>query len=337
MKRTNPSLSICIPTFNRPEKFRNLIHDILNQITDEIEIVIRDDSTDKKTKRIFQDSISNLDVNYQYHNGERMGLDKANLFLLEKAKGEFIWWFSDDDRILEGAFSRVLDLIKNHKNLNFIWANFANEVLTKLAVDREDGFFYSKDEILDRLGPNLGLLSTYIIRRKIGIKGIKKAQKHIHGFSFASTSVVLFVGSEPGRSYFLRGPYVLNKPTTIENIKKDNVVDGEINNEAFKIFGIYYHDLISDFKGRFSNRSIKQMLKVNYSSVWRGMIVGWLGGWDTPKGKKFLMAKYYWSFPEFWIAIVLLILPKYIVSFLFRIYKIFYSHRKFIFLERFKN
>ena len=57
----------------------------------------------------------------------------------------------------------MLNLIDNN-NLNFIWANFALSDKSNLAVDRSDGFFESRDDILDSLGTSIGLLSTYIVK-----------------------------------------------------------------------------------------------------------------------------------------------------------------------------
>ncbi len=37
--------------------------------------------------------------------------------------------------------------------------------------------------------------------------------------------------------------------------------------------------------------------------TWRGVLVGWAGGWDSPAKKRALLLKHFWSFPEVWIAI----------------------------------
>lgn len=326
-----PVLSVCIPTYNRPEEFKRMMLGLMPQITDEVEIVIRDDSSSSETAELFQGLVAGTTIRYQYFNGNKIGLDAANLFLLEKARGEFIWWFSDDDELLPGGITEVLDLIKSYPEINFIWANFDHGIPGRIAVDRPSGFFKDSSEPLMVLGTNIGLLSTYIVRREKGLSGIELARKHVVGFSFASTAVVLYVLSEPGRYYFMRGPYVLCHPTTPEEFKQLKTRNGRVENEAFDVYGVEFYLIVNEFKGKFTKSAIRNILSVNFSSLWRGMLVAWVGGWDTPREKLWKMFKLYWSFPEFWIALPIFLLPHRLNKFLYRIYKVFFSHRKFVF------
>jgi len=46
------------------------------------------------------------------------------------------------------------------------------------------------------------------------------------------------------------------------------------------------------------------------------------------------MFKLYWSYPECWIALPIMLMPLWVNRGLYRVYKIFFSHRKFVFGER---
>lgn len=328
--KEGPILSICIPTYNRPKEFERMFRGLIPQLTSEVEVVVRDDSSSNETKEIFDKLTARTGIRQQYFSGEKIGLDAANIFLLENARGKFIWWFSDDDEFLPGGIAEVLRLIGSCPRLHMIWANFDNERPGNLAVDWPDGFFRDGSEPLEILGVNIGLLSTYILKREMALSGIDHAKKHIVGFSFASTCVVLHVLSEPGKFYFLRGPYFLCHPTTLEKIKKITTKTGEIKNEAFNVYGVDFYNIVKEFEGRFNKRSIRKILTVNFAALWRGMLVGWVGGWDTPRGKRWKMFKLYWSFPEFWVALPLFIMPLRLNKLLYKIYKIFFSHRKFV-------
>jgi glycosyltransferase involved in cell wall biosynthesis len=98
-------LSLCIPTYNRPAEFKRMLSKVLIQITDDVEIVIRDDSETFESRDIFDELMRDKNIKKQYHVGEKIGLDAASLFLFNNALGEFVWLFSDDDELLDGGIA----------------------------------------------------------------------------------------------------------------------------------------------------------------------------------------------------------------------------------------
>lgn len=325
-------LSVCIPTYNRPLQLERMLKKLIPQITPGIEIIIRDDSEDQTTRVIAEKLLAQGSVKYQYFSGARMGVDSAAIFLLEKASGLYIWWFSDDDEIFPTVIKEIKEII-SESDYATIWANFTYDKNGSLAVDRAAGPFASPDDALITLGTNVGLISTQIIRREIGLNAIDFAKKHVHGFSFASTAVFLKSLGE-GPSYFFRGPAIKCNPTEVDEIIKITSKNGKLNNNGFNVYGEYFRNLITDLPEKYSKKAKRRALSINFASLWRGMLVGWIGGWDTPEGKRLKMLKLYWSFPECCIALPLFCLPRPIVTAFYKIYKIFYSHRKFIFIDR---
>lgn len=329
------TLSVCIPTYNRPHELERMLKGLLPQLTPETEVVIRDDSTTAESKDVFDRMVAGKAINFQYFTGPKIGLDAASLFLLERARGEFYWLFSDDDELLPGGIDAVLGLIKGNPDLNLIWANFDCDLPRGVAVkDRRSGFFLDGSEALDVIGTGIGLVSTQIFRCERGLAGVDIARRHVAGFSFASTAIFLHVLSGVGKFYFLEGPYVLCHPTTLAEIKQTTTRTGNIINEGFNVYGVDFYSIVKEFEGKFSRRSIRRLLSVNFASLWRGMLVGWVGGWDTPRGKLWTMFKLYWSFPEFWIALPAFLTPLCVNRFLYRIYKVFFSHRRLVLFEK---
>lgn len=335
----NILISICIPTYNRSAQFRRMLMSLMPQLTFETELVIRDDSSNDETKKVFDELIEKFkpSAKLNYFKGEKIGLDAANLFLVENVSGKYIWWFSDDDEFMPGAVFRVLELVKKYQEITFIFVNFCFGENRNLAINRKDGFFKDRNEVLESLGTNIGLLSTLFFRREDAISSLPLAKKHIKGFSFAGLIPVFYILSGDGKFYFLRGPYVFNHPNTVEEIKNITTRAGEIKNDGFDVYGVDFYNIMMEFKDKFNRYSIKKILAVNFASLWRGMLVGWIGGWDTPKGKRWKMFKLYWNFPEFWIAIPLFLMPLWANKILFKIYKIFFSHRKFVFAQNLKR
>jgi len=326
-----PLLSVCIPTYNRPKDFERMLHGLIQQLTNEVEVVVRDDSPNLDTKEIFDRLLLGREINHKYFKGDKIGLDAANLYLIEKATGKYIWWFSDDDEMLPGAIARVLELIKAHSGISFIWANFAYDQENSLAVNREDGFFKDGNDVLITLGTNIGLLSTLIFSRAGALPTLNRAKKHVVGFSFAGLVPIFHILSGHGEFYFLRGPYIQCHPTTNQEIKQLTTKGGVIKNEGFNVYGVDFYNIVMEFEGGFDKRAVKKMLATNFGALWRGMLVGWIGGWDTPRGKLWKMFRLYWSFPEFWIALPAFLMPLWVNKWLYKLYKVFFRHRKFKF------
>lgn len=332
-----PILSFCIPTYNRPDKFERVLKEIIPQLTSETELLIRDDSPDELTANVIKRLLGDSDVNYRYIHGEKIGLDMANIFLIEESCGQYVWWFSDDDELRPGAVAHVLRLIKKYPEISFIWVNFDFQKENNPAIVREEGFFMDGNEVLETLGTAIGLLSTLVFKRAEVLLSLDIARKHARGMSFSGLVPVLTAISGSGKSYFLKGPYILCNPISLEEVKKITTNTGEIKNGAFDAYGIDFYEILMEFKDKFERKSIRKILSVNFAALWRGMLVGWIGGWDAPKGKRWKMFKLYWSFPEFWLALPALLLPLSINKLLFRIYKIFFSHRKWIFGKKSKK
>ncbi len=341
MRKNEILLSIAVPTYNRPKEFKRMLLGLLPQLTSETELIIKDDSETDETKEIFDEFVKKINppAKFTYFKGKKTadGVDAAYLFLIENSSGEYIRWFSDDDEFMPGAIAKTLELVKKYPEITFIWVNFCYGENKNLAVNRKDGFFKDRNEVLESLGTNIGLSSTLFFRKKDALPSLLLAKKHIRGFSFACLVPIFYILSGSGKFYFLRGPYILNHPTIIEEIKAITTRTSEIKNEGFQVYGVDFYNIVMEFKDKFDRHSIKKILTVNFASLWRGMLVGWIGGWDTLKGKRWKMFKLYWSFPEFWIAIIPFLMPLWVNKILFRIYKIFFSHRKFVFKENLKR
>tara|TARA_B110000503_G_scaffold23182_1_gene36100 strand:- start:14755 stop:15780 length:1026 start_codon:yes stop_codon:yes gene_type:complete len=317
-----PKLSLCIPTKNRSTEFNNLLNNVRNQLSLEIEVVVRDDSDNNDTLEIFKKYIIGNKFQYQYFQGSAAGLDRANLFLLEKARGDYIWWFGDDDLIINNGIKEVIKLVEDTPDISFIWANFAQNSLDKLSCNSNSRFFEDLEDLFLTLGHNLGLLSTYILKREDGLKFIHYGYKYIKGFSFVPTAIVAAMIANNYKAYLLKGPYVLNIPSSIEDLKKMMVKkNSEYQNNAFKTYGVYYREIVDSQKHVLSKSGYIKIQKLIFNPVWKGIYVAWLGGWDNPKGKKIKMLKLYWFLPECWLALYLFSMPKFFNQYLYKIYK----------------
>ena len=141
----NILLSICLPVYNQSDKvrefFKNIIPQLNPEISSHIEIVIRDDSTNDETKNVVSRYPHN---NLRYFCEKKEGIDQALIFLLEKARGEFVWWFGDD--VLEdGIVEILLDIIKSNPAISLIYLNSKNINDDSDIAFRKEGDYFFRD------------------------------------------------------------------------------------------------------------------------------------------------------------------------------------------------
>jgi len=311
-------ISICIPTYNQPQKVGRLLESLLPQITPEVEIVICDDSSNFETEKIVKEYLSKTSIKYKYFKKEKGGLDRAIIFLTEEAKGKYVWWLGDDV-LAEGAVKKVLEIIKRYPDIDFICVNSRcignNQPALELG---EDKFFKNKNQALEEVVDSLGYISVTIFKREKALTGIKASEKHI-GSAWVNLYVILHVLSQEGRTYYLSYPYVLgdyrppNQPTWYD---------------GFWIFAVNLFYIIQEFKDKFAKKSIKKALSSNFHRIWKGILVYRAKDYTTGLGsrspKLLILMKLYWNFFEFWLALPLLLLPRFVDRFLYKIYKKFF-------------
>lgn len=319
-------LSICILSYNQVHEVQRALNSLAPQMTDEVEVVIRDDSTNEDTKILVERFQSVFPI--KYFHGKKEGIDKTILFLTKEALGRYVWWMGDDE-VTPAGVAAVLDVIKRNDEINFVWANYRLANSTTLAIDlQESRYFSSRDELLVLGGTGLGFISATVFKRELALTGISRAEKYV-GSTFVNLYLVLHVISQPGKYFYLRGPVVICHPATTEEIKEVVVKDdGRIKNDAFEVFGINFAKIVREFSNRFSSCAIRRTLKKSFGQTWRGVLVAFVGGWDTPHGKRIRMLKHFWMFPESWAAFVLFFLPKIILSPLYDLYKFLFRRNR---------
>jgi glycosyltransferase involved in cell wall biosynthesis len=319
-------LSICILSYNQASEVKRLLNSLSPQITEDVEVVIRDDSTNNETELLVERFSKIIPI--RYFHGKKEGIDKTVVFLTKEARGKFVWWLGDDD-VVPGGVGKVLEVIKQNQNVTFVWANYRLVNGKELAIDLPvDRFFKNRDELLELGGTALGFVSSTILKRDLALSGIESSNKYI-GSAFVNLYLVLHVISQPGKHYYMHGEVVTCHPTTSEEAKASVVkVNGEIHNWAFEVFGINFSNIVREFSNTFSRETIRRTIQKSFGQTWRGILVAYVGGWDTPKGKRIRTLKYFWMFPESWIAFLLFLIPLPIHRILYRFYKALYRNKQ---------
>lgn len=118
-----PFISICIPSYNRPDEIYRLLKSIDASFHDEIEIIVCEDMSPRRTeisaKVMEYSNHSDYEVGY-YENDDNLGYDKNLRKLIRKARGEYIIYMGDDDWFLPGALDKFIEFLKNNRELGYI-------------------------------------------------------------------------------------------------------------------------------------------------------------------------------------------------------------------------
>ena len=112
-------LSLCIPTFNRVNYLRELLPflfaelAVVNQTSIQVELLISDNASTDGTESYLEGlSCPGLKI---FRNANNIGGDRNFLACVERASGEYVWLFGDDEMLEPGGIGRILALLaKEH-------------------------------------------------------------------------------------------------------------------------------------------------------------------------------------------------------------------------------
>ena len=104
------SLTFVIPTFNRPKELRACVVSIARQITEDVQILIIDNGSSEETGH----AIGRLQSEYSFVQSQRFedNIDYSVSFkrMMEaNPDSEWVWTFGDDDFLMSGALSFMLE------------------------------------------------------------------------------------------------------------------------------------------------------------------------------------------------------------------------------------
>ena len=145
MSSFNQLVSICIPTYQRPDLLRQAIASCLAQTYSDIEIIVCDDSKDDASKRMVQGLNKSEKIRY-YQNRPALGQAGNVNRLFDLAQGDRLVLLHDDDILLPDAVQSMSDCWLNHPNLVACFGkqhivNMAGEVLQMPSQNLNDGYY----------------------------------------------------------------------------------------------------------------------------------------------------------------------------------------------------
>jgi glycosyltransferase involved in cell wall biosynthesis len=134
--RSQPRISVCIPSYNSEEFIATTLESVLSQTFTDFEVVIADDKSNDRTISIiktFNDPRIRLIENQQ-----NLGLGENWNKVLSCAQGEYVKLLGDDDVLYPECLSRQIAVLEHPANSNVVLAvcnrnviNARNEVVMR--------------------------------------------------------------------------------------------------------------------------------------------------------------------------------------------------------------
>ena len=116
-------LSICIPTYNRCEKLKITLNNLIKQIRSSgggVQLVVSNNASTDGTADYLGSilPVSNIVIN---NNTRNLGYGGNVRYLFNSVRGEYFQILSDDDIYDENMIEKELDAIKNHKDVAYFY------------------------------------------------------------------------------------------------------------------------------------------------------------------------------------------------------------------------
>lgn len=169
-------ISVCVPTYNRPEMLKPLISSFLKQDHECKELVIADDSSDSRTQELIShyqsDSITYI------KNPENLGYCANLLASLTYAKGDFLLILGDDDMLAHpNALSRYVSVFEQNPSVGYVYSNqiqFSNSLDVDCLIQhfKKDQYYPKGKSAME------GIWMTSIFIPGIGIRNDKNLLKY---------------------------------------------------------------------------------------------------------------------------------------------------------------
>src|SRR6478736_1339154 len=111
-----PTVSICIPSYKRPDLLKVALDSCLAQTFQDFEIVIVDDSPDLESEKLVRSISGKQPISY-VRNPRRTGQANSKNQLLDLAEGEFVVLLHDDNFLTPTALADLVQPLLEHPNV----------------------------------------------------------------------------------------------------------------------------------------------------------------------------------------------------------------------------
>jgi glycosyltransferase involved in cell wall biosynthesis len=211
---SEPRLSICIATLNRAEFIGATLDAILEQASDQVEIVVVDGASTDNTEPVVRARAARFPGLHYVRLEAKGGVDQDFCRAVESARGEFCWLMADDDLVKPGGVAAVLAATRRGAGLIIVNAEVRNADLSQRIAARrlpfhEDRTYQPTEEgrhrLLAETGDYLSFIGGVVIRRSWWES---RERAPYLGTEFVHVGVI-FQSPLPGSALVLAEPWIV--------------------------------------------------------------------------------------------------------------------------------
>ena len=117
------TVSICIPSYNRPQELLRLLKSIDTNRCELVDILICEDNSPKRNEiaSVVAEYKTNSSYRLNYiENSTNLGYDKNIKNLVANAQGDFIVFMGDDDTFIPGALDKLHEFLSENEDLGYV-------------------------------------------------------------------------------------------------------------------------------------------------------------------------------------------------------------------------
>ncbi|GHF37155.1 abequosyltransferase [Deinococcus metalli] len=305
-----PTLSICIPTYNRAALLATALESVLSQAQADVEVVVCDNASRDDTALVVE-TFSRRGLNVRYFKWrENVGFDRNLLQCVSMAAGQYCWLLGDDDALEEGAVEKLRHLLTSEPTGVCTGVQYyESDLKTKrsrnsIVYCAGTTHFVDPVACFSTLGNAFGFMSSQIVNRSIWnmVLASFDAESHLNGYIHLHV-IARMVFLRPDWYYFddkLISCRTGNDSAATEGMLKR--MDLDLKN---------YSDVVGEVYGNnpvVKDKVMKMLLK-EYSNS-QIIIVKLQKGANLKyiTDTFMLMKKYYSSYSSFWLTSVPILL-----------------------------
>lgn len=141
-----PKISVCIPTYNRPELLGPAIESVLKQTFSDYELIISDNASGDSTAAIIS-SFKDSRINH-IRKKENIGLVDNWNSCLAASKGKYITIFHDDDLMLPDNLAFKVDALDRNERAGMVHSNF-HIIDESGSITKKNAHFIESDDFVE--------------------------------------------------------------------------------------------------------------------------------------------------------------------------------------------